>query len=289
MPHCQYGECHSNSKRPEDGVTFLPFPKPWIDLKRAERWAFLCGRGADFTSGSIDRNSYICSKHFDGNQNFDWKKNATLEPLSARTSKKPTKRRVLLRTTETEKDTTLNFSPVFKPGENMKTFVRKKSKITENLVPGSNQNTSLKNIPSEPAEINLCREHEDSLQVSFEQSEVDDIEDATSFHDEKTKENEEKKSKDQGVQVEADFRPEVACLKSKIKALSVQLSKAKNSKLVQFCDDLFSDERKFQFYTGSTLEEFEVSYVLEKLIVNYLSFFKKNIFYSKQKKINNNF
>ena len=66
--HCVWGTCKTDSRRPETGVSFIPFPKPWINLKTAKRWSFLCGRGKDFTVKHITRNTYICSKHFERNE-----------------------------------------------------------------------------------------------------------------------------------------------------------------------------------------------------------------------------
>jgi hypothetical protein len=65
MPHyhCCWGKCRSDSRKPEDGVSFIPFPKPKTDMVRAKRWAHLCGRKG-FTTKSITRHTFICTKHF---------------------------------------------------------------------------------------------------------------------------------------------------------------------------------------------------------------------------------
>lgn len=82
--HCVWGTCKSDSRKNEPGVTFIPFPKPWIDKKRAKRWSFLCGRGKDFTVGHITNNTYICSRHFGTDQVLSLRENLTLEPFNAR-------------------------------------------------------------------------------------------------------------------------------------------------------------------------------------------------------------
>ena len=65
MPyHCCWGECRSDSRYPQEGVTFISFPKPKTFPDKAKRWAFLCGRGKEFTVDKITRNTKICSKHF---------------------------------------------------------------------------------------------------------------------------------------------------------------------------------------------------------------------------------
>ena len=99
MPyHCCWGKCHSNSSRTSADIRFLPFPKPWIDLDRAKRWLHLCGR-EDFTLDNITKNTYICSLHFNvaGELSLDWKVNKSLEPVSARSGKAVSQRRILNR------------------------------------------------------------------------------------------------------------------------------------------------------------------------------------------------
>ena len=100
MPyHCCWGKCHSNSLRTSSEIHFLPFPKPWIDLGRTKRWVHLCGREG-FTVDSVTKNTYICSLHFNASAepSLDWKKNPSLEPVSARAGKEVSRRRVLERT-----------------------------------------------------------------------------------------------------------------------------------------------------------------------------------------------
>ena len=97
VQHCCYG--HSNSSKTDCKVTFLTFPKPGTDLKRAQRWAFLCGRGSDFTAENITKDTYIFSLHFNvgPGESLDWKKNPLLEPISARSSTRTKRRRILNR------------------------------------------------------------------------------------------------------------------------------------------------------------------------------------------------
>ena len=83
MPfHCCYGVCKSDSRKPEDGVTFMPFPKPNKYLQIAKRWVYLCARD-NFTIKKITRYTYICSKHFPVGEVLNIKANPTLEPYNA--------------------------------------------------------------------------------------------------------------------------------------------------------------------------------------------------------------
>ena len=81
--HCCHGVCNSDSRYEENIVVFIPFPKPSVDGKKAERWVYLCGR-ENFTLDSIQKWTYICSKHFSDGELLDWRKNPSLEPYSAR-------------------------------------------------------------------------------------------------------------------------------------------------------------------------------------------------------------
>ena len=81
--HCCHGVCKSDSRKPEAGVTFMPFPKPGNNLKTAKRWVHLCAR-KEFTIKSINRFTYICSKHFHPGEILDIKVNPNLEPFNAR-------------------------------------------------------------------------------------------------------------------------------------------------------------------------------------------------------------
>ena len=81
--HCCYGLCKSDSRKPEAGVTFIPFPKPRRKFDIARRWVHLCGR-KNFTVESITRCTYICSKHFPVGALLNIKANPTLEPFDAR-------------------------------------------------------------------------------------------------------------------------------------------------------------------------------------------------------------
>ena len=80
--HCCYGICKSDSRRPEAGVTFMPFPKPNKRPAMAKRWAYLCGN--QLTIKKITKYSYICSKHFPVGSVLDIKANPSLEPFDAR-------------------------------------------------------------------------------------------------------------------------------------------------------------------------------------------------------------
>ena len=80
--HCCHGLCKSDTRRPETGVTFMPFPKPRKHLEIAKRWAYLCA--TQLTVKSITRNTYICSKHFPVGAVLNIKANPSLEPFNAR-------------------------------------------------------------------------------------------------------------------------------------------------------------------------------------------------------------
>ena len=86
MPHCSHGDCFTNSGRCDPSIKFAAFPKPWKDLQRARRWAWLMGRGDAFTERDISSSSYVCSLHFDVPEGtcLDWRRNKELEPLPAK-------------------------------------------------------------------------------------------------------------------------------------------------------------------------------------------------------------
>ena len=82
--HCCYGLCNSDSRYPNDddmqGVFFIPFPKPPPEVVRRKyprrakkllekciRWINACGRPReDFNIHRLRPHTYICSKHFVG-------------------------------------------------------------------------------------------------------------------------------------------------------------------------------------------------------------------------------
>ena len=80
VKHCAFGVCTSDSRKPQPGVTFVPFPKPFKNRQMVKRWIHLCGR-KDFTIKDVNRNTYVCSKHFEPGVELDWKKNPSLEPV----------------------------------------------------------------------------------------------------------------------------------------------------------------------------------------------------------------
>jgi hypothetical protein len=81
--HCSWGQCTSDTRKKEPGVTFVAFPKPEICSERARRWAFLCGRAEAFTLANITRYSVVCSKHFGPGAVLDAKRSLSLEPFNA--------------------------------------------------------------------------------------------------------------------------------------------------------------------------------------------------------------
>ena len=82
---CCYGVCKSKSRKAEAGVIFIPFPKPRTNPKISKRWVYLCAREG-FTMESINRFTYICSKHFPPGEELNIKSNPNLEPFDARNS-----------------------------------------------------------------------------------------------------------------------------------------------------------------------------------------------------------
>ncbi|XP_015123607.1 uncharacterized protein LOC107045759 [Diachasma alloeum] len=63
--HCVYASCNSDNRYPEDGVFFIPFPKPKKDLEKSIRWLEACNHPR-LTVETITKHTYICSKHFEG-------------------------------------------------------------------------------------------------------------------------------------------------------------------------------------------------------------------------------
>ena len=62
-----WGKCNSDShyrqKTHMVGVTFFPFPKPWMNLERCRSWVKACARPHDqLNAGKIARHHYVCSK-----------------------------------------------------------------------------------------------------------------------------------------------------------------------------------------------------------------------------------
>lgn len=79
---CSWGLCKSSSRKSEPDVRFVRFPNVNKQRKRAEKWAFLCGRKG-FTIKNVSKFRYICSKHFPPNSILDPKLNPFLEPFDA--------------------------------------------------------------------------------------------------------------------------------------------------------------------------------------------------------------
>lgn len=87
--HCCYGTCTSDSRYSDTdnmkGVSFIRFPKPYKQRKngkhdsklerqkneKCKRWIHACGRPTSgpnaFTIQNINKDTYICSRHFIGN------------------------------------------------------------------------------------------------------------------------------------------------------------------------------------------------------------------------------
>ncbi len=78
MPRCTYRGCKSDW-RTDKSIKFVPFPKPWIDVKRTKYWIKLCGRA--YTFDKVNNNTFVCEKHFDCQDDLDPKYNKTLEPI----------------------------------------------------------------------------------------------------------------------------------------------------------------------------------------------------------------
>lgn len=66
---CSWGTCNSDSRYSHKDwmkdVSFLPFPKPAIDLERCRLWIKQCGRPhSDLSVDKIRPHHFVCSKHF---------------------------------------------------------------------------------------------------------------------------------------------------------------------------------------------------------------------------------
>ena len=90
VKYCSVSDCRSTSKRCDpETVWFVPMPKPWIDLARANRWIYLCDRNKN--RFKITKEKFVCSLHFKHvpmTESMDWKINKTLEPNTPRHGKK---------------------------------------------------------------------------------------------------------------------------------------------------------------------------------------------------------
>ena len=112
--HCCHGVCKSDSRRPQAGVTFMPFPKPFRKPKIAKRWVYLCARN-NFTVKTINRFTYICSKHFPPGEVLNLKANPALEPFNARKQYKKVKERKRKRAIQSAVELDLNFNALRDP------------------------------------------------------------------------------------------------------------------------------------------------------------------------------
>lgn len=123
--HCVWGTCTSDSRRPVEGVSFLPFPKPTKNFKQAKRWASLCGRGKHFSVKNINAYTYICSKHFEMDEVPSLKENPCLEPFNA------LKKTELSRTRARRQEAPVQPSPhkEFKSAKSSKIYERSMSNV----------------------------------------------------------------------------------------------------------------------------------------------------------------
>lgn len=66
---CVYKHCNSDSRQSDkahmQGVFFLPFPKAKSNFEKCEKWINWLGR-EDYPIERVNRNTYLCSKHFVG-------------------------------------------------------------------------------------------------------------------------------------------------------------------------------------------------------------------------------
>lgn len=68
---CCYGTCTSRIRslkckvKGAEGIFFVKFPSKKGDSERCKKWVLACGR-MNFTVESLDKSSYICSRHFLG-------------------------------------------------------------------------------------------------------------------------------------------------------------------------------------------------------------------------------
>ena len=67
--HCCYGLCKSDSRQADrehmQGVGWIPFPKPHLDLDKCKRWVHACRRD-HFNIDKVTKWTYMCTKHFVG-------------------------------------------------------------------------------------------------------------------------------------------------------------------------------------------------------------------------------
>ena len=89
---CFFKNCKSISDKHTDKV-FVPFVKPYSDIRRCKRWIQLSGRPS-ISVDKITKNTYLCSDHFDINEVLDWKKNPKLDPIPFHRLKKVTREEV---------------------------------------------------------------------------------------------------------------------------------------------------------------------------------------------------
>lgn len=63
--HCVYAFCRNDIRYlKEKNVTFYPFPKPKRNLEKCLRWISSCGRADLNDTTRINKNTFVCSKHF---------------------------------------------------------------------------------------------------------------------------------------------------------------------------------------------------------------------------------
>ncbi|XP_044746329.1 uncharacterized protein LOC123307910 [Coccinella septempunctata] len=64
MTRCSYKNCKSDSRKNKN-IKFRPFPKMKRNPTKCLKWIKLCGN-EKLTVDTINKNSYVCSKHFCG-------------------------------------------------------------------------------------------------------------------------------------------------------------------------------------------------------------------------------
>ena len=80
---CSWGQCNSDSRYAHkdymNGVNFVKFPNPKHDIEKCKRWVNACYR-KKFNLSNVTRHSYICTKHFVGDNGPTEKH---LDPINA--------------------------------------------------------------------------------------------------------------------------------------------------------------------------------------------------------------
>ncbi len=76
---CFYRGCKTSDRR-GDKAYYVSFTKPWVNIQRTLEWIKFCGRD-EKKPEQVNRNTYVCHKHFPMCVDLDWKYNKALRPF----------------------------------------------------------------------------------------------------------------------------------------------------------------------------------------------------------------